>query len=1404
MRQVTAVLVLLLALASTHAQDQESDPDTPGQAAEKVLGAIGAKDDAALKSLGERDEPDPWLVADELCRRGEYEAARAFAGTSPRATTVGLAEYVAGLVGKVDSPDERELHGRVERALKAKDWSAILAAGEAELPALETVPRIRIAHGRGIAQLESGSLEAAEATFERVAAAAKRLGWISFLARARHNVGVVCWRRKDYRSALEHFERALARREKVGDAEQTLFTLKGVARSHQMLGDASRALALRRHLLALGGDLYWPARNLAQAADLVLAAVEAADSDALGAFARNDHPDPWLVVDELVARGAQGGALAYARATSGRDTEGLPAYLDSELAAADGLLRDGLRKLATLSRAKDVEGVLAAVEKLGAGSGGLVSVRLEAYRGWALYQIERYAESSGAYRDAADLAKRLGWLRKAATSLYSSGLAAEKASDLTTALARRRERLAVEEEREDQRGVGRALHAVGGTLSALGEHAEAAAFFERAVKVKEELADREGLAASLAGLGISLGRQKDHAGALAAYERAAAIREELGDRSQTAALLRSIGNSCWRLEDWEKAREAFDREAALRVALEDRRGEAVALRGAGIARRHLMDFAAALPLHERALAIWRELGDRPRIAEALADIGGLYHGRLADYLRALSHYERSLAISTELDDRPAMAETLFSIGHLHMFLGDYATVLTYLDRSLAIREELEDRLEIARMHLHIGFVHQFLGDWSKTLSCAERALAMARELGDPVFETGCLSELGAAHNGLEEHERALECFEEVLACARERGDRRQTAVTLERIGDVHESRGDLRRAVEFHQRSLAIWEELDPYWMGVRLQRIAEFQRELGELEPALSNLERSLEVMEELGNRFGQTAALMELGKVHAALGDHGTAVRYLDRAVRLARRIRTREALVLALRDLAQVRLDAGEHALSLASAQQALTELEILLGGLAEGESTTGRERFADIYGIGTLAAVRLEDPFAALEFLENGRAGALLETLGGGRAALLADLPPDLVREEAVAKAEEARARGNYDQALDAGDRRAMQMTAQALDAAMERRRAVAARMQREAKRVAEVFYPRAAPLEEIQDWMEEGTALVVYGLCLEEALALVVRPKGERIVALGTVEEVEAACSVLACETATADAAPALEALRKLLVEPLGLADDVESVLVSPDGPLGYLPWAALLDRQVACVPSGTTWVVLREEERGPGSQVLALGDPSYGSRPGDRAVAVYRGGALQPLPATRAEAAAVGDVVLLGEDATETGFAAALETVRRWRAVHIACHGLLDSEKPLRSSLALTPGDGNDGFLTFLDVFGLEIPADLVVLSACETARGKVARAEGIVGLTRAFMYAGSPRVLCSLWKVDDEATKALMVKFYELWNPTPESGRQALPAATALKQAQEFVRSHEKWEHPFYWAAWVLWGLPE
>jgi CHAT domain-containing protein len=132
----------------------------------------------------------------------------------------------------------------------------------------------------------------------------------------------------------------------------------------------------------------------------------------------------------------------------------------------------------------------------------------------------------------------------------------------------------------------------------------------------------------------------------------------------------------------------------------------------------------------------------------------------------------------------------------------------------------------------------------------------------------------------------------------------------------------------------------------------------------------------------------------------------------------------------------------------------------------------------------------------------------------------------------------------------------------------------------------------------------------------------------------------------------------------------------------------------------------------------------------------------------------------------------------------------------VDTEHPLFSALALTPGVEHDGFLTALDVVRMRVPADLVVLSACRTGRGRVFQGEGHLGLARSFMLAGAPRVLTSLWDVDDRATQALMTRLHERW-------RAGQPLARAFRETQAEVRAHPEWAHPRYWAAWVLWGLP-
>jgi CHAT domain-containing protein len=324
-------------------------------------------------------------------------------------------------------------------------------------------------------------------------------------------------------------------------------------------------------------------------------------------------------------------------------------------------------------------------------------------------------------------------------------------------------------------------------------------------------------------------------------------------------------------------------------------------------------------------------------------------------------------------------------------------------------------------------------------------------------------------------------------------------------------------------------------------------------------------------------------------------------------------------------------------------------------------------------------------------------------------------------------------------------------------------------------------------------------------------------------------------------------------LNERILNPLASAIGSKRMLVVADGALAYLPFAALpepgstaddyvpliVKREVVNAPSASTIAIVRREraERPVASKMLAVfADPVFDTsdervkRPAagpsaDAAPDAVRGLGLahldaavkdvgiagpgprrviRRLQATRREAEAIAKLVPADSAAVALDFSANRATALRpdlaeYRYLHFATHGFADSTRPVLSGLLLSLCDesGNDqaGFLRLGDVFGMRLGADLVVLSACETGLGKQVRGEGIVGLTRGFMYAGAPRVVVSLWSVNDGATADLMVAFYD------GMLAKGMPPSTALRAAQLKLFTTDRTRAPFFWAPFILQG---
>ncbi len=897
----------------------------------------------------------------------------------------------------------------------------------------------------------------------------------------------------------------------------------------------------------------------------------------------------------------------------------------------------------------------------------------------------------------------------------------------------------------------------------------------------------------------------DVPGTLRCYEAALDAYDHLGEPTPTSDLLNQIASLEWQGPSAERAYRYFELAAA-------------------VAETH---------------------GVRPSLAQALEMLGIMSQLR-GDYRGAGERLERALAMNRADGRAQATVNCLTSLGSLHMQQRRWSDALTCFEEALPLTRAHGFRHTEGNLEVNIGLVHRSQGRPDEALQGQHRGLAIFREIGARAEEGRALGNIAMIYTRRGEYARALEYSRLALKVKEEAGDLWAAAATLHGIARIYELTSRQTEALPVLLRSLAIYERLKARpRIADSFSTIANQHHQLGDYREAADFSRRALALYEELGDLAALATQHTKLGMTLHYLGEHNRARHHLERGIALAEQTGSEEILAPALLGLGSAQEQRGEYESALATYERALEHQilhplaglygrwgivrvlaatqrwpralnlakEVLLeaaghaAGLGEAEGALARDRWSTLYEVGMDAAIHEDDVESLLFFVEQARAGMLREAMGSREAVRNAVTPEDLRRELDEARKRERKARKALQAAVQGGRRKEVQTARAALDVASTRVERAIEDIRRQAKTAAVLDFPRADDLEAICRSIESEEALVLYGLTSTRAFALVIRPDGARRVDLGTPDDVARALDAALLDDEPYVEPSSVPTLTARFASPLGLTEDVKRVLVSPTGRLGYLPFAPLFPtREVVHVPSGTTLGALRAMPVRTGEGVLALGDPVY-DLPGRNADARRHRGILHhhlaPLPATRVEVDAIADVKLLGSSATERELIHALASREAWRAVHFACHGLVNDDRPLSSSLAISADAEHDGFLTCLEILRLHVPADLVVLSACETAKGRIYATEGVVGLTLSFFVAGAPRVICSLWNVDDDATRVLMTRFYELW--CPRDGSHGLSPAAALKQAQAFVRDHPdhpEWRHPYYWAAWTLWGL--
>ncbi len=959
-------------------------------------------------------------------------------------------------------------------------------------------------------------------------------------------------------------------------------------------------------------------------------------------------------------------------------------------------------------------------------------------------------------------------------------------------------------------------------------------------------------AMSRAGQLATTGKSEALRQATEVYREAVEGWRALGERVWEAEALHAMALTERQHGELRDAADDFARALALWRELGERRREASALNGLGRTHLGIGELDAARRAFEGAHALYHDLGERFDEGEARINLC-LVEQTVGAVPEALGCYEEVRSLFHELGDQSQEARILNSLGGIYNDLGQPDAALDHYGKALTRWQEAGDRLEEARTLNNIAVVYRALGEWQEALRLYGQARDVLAPLGDRIQEAALLNNIGYTYNSLGEPQRALVLLQEVLQLRKETQDRRGELICLNNIGLTQRSLGDLDSALAYHRQALALATELDdPRQEAVTRLLLAEVLLDRADSAAALRELDSAQTLLAETESRRGAAMALHLRGRVLALAGKPEEALPILQDTLARRRALRDRAGEVETLHALAAVERTLGRRDEARSHAEEAIARVEemrtgFVSPGLRAAFLATQRRAYALL--IDLLMDRHTADPKKgygreAFAVSEQARARSLLDALWSGNAFHAGGaVPAELLEQRRSLRYRLGVKTEQQLRQINPGSEKAEALERE-IEALLTRLDSVEAEIHRLAPREAALAQPPTLGVQEIAGLLDPGTLLLEYSLGKERSyLWAVGADRSFHSFVLPAQREIEDLGrrvyeDLRTVEAGAAGGSDAAESLARILLEPVwSEAARSQRLVVVPDAALHVLPFSALpvprpgqgwkasgsreplLDQQeVVYLPSAATLAVERQRlaQRPVAPKgVAVLADPIFaaddprlaGTSVASRQASVHRDGqqVFERLPSSREEAKAIAGLAPAGGVWTALDLKANRDAVlsgelRAYRVVHFATHAIADTRNPERSGLVLSlvdaAGRPREGFLGLPDIYELDLGADLVVLSGCQTALGKEVRGEGLMGLTRGFLYAGVPRVVASLWRVQDRTTADLMSRFYErLW-------RGGLSPAAALREAQRSLRrSNPRYRDPYAWAGFVLQG---
>ncbi len=846
-------------------------------------------------------------------------------------------------------------------------------------------------------------------------------------------------------------------------------------------------------------------------------------------------------------------------------------------------------------------------------------------------------------------------------------------------------------------------------------------------------------------------------------------------------------------------------EEAIRLSrsISDREQEAQAIANLGAALFSLGRFRETIEQFRLALAIWQETDDLRNQAVALSYIAASHH-RLGEWQKVLDHQNQALTIYQSLGDLPAEATQLNNIATFYAEMGDRNKAIEFYSRALPLSRKAGDRVQEITTLNNMGGVYHRTGDAQKAISHYSQALELCRAVKAEGLEARALDGFGKAQFAAGQYKAALDYYKRTLPLYRSTGDRSAEALGLINIGTSLFMVGDAAAALDHLNQAIRLLREVGNRQLEViSLYNLARIHKSSGNLEQARSHVEAALANIELLRARITNPdlraqyfATVKNSYDLYINLLLESSGPEAAAEAFRASERARARSLIEI----LAEARVDVSKETASEADER----ELQRLRSGLAERRVRLIRD------GLSNEETQTLSREIASLTTRYH-ESQARIKSSSPQYASLTQTEPLGLEEIQHQVLDQDTLL---LEYALGQPQSHLWAVTTDAISHyALPKRAEIEAAARRYYKLIS------SADQNEAQEAAAQLSRIVLAPAAAHLGKKRII------IVADGALQYIPFA----------ALPAPVVSDQRSGVRGQGSASSDRQSKNAQSNRSQTADRRPLIAEHEIVSLPSASTLAVLRREtaHRKPAAKSVAvLADPVFSAvdvrvrraesvkranassadavdkgrllRSAQDAGLVADGASFPRLIGTRREARNILALAPESRSLEALDFKANHETAStaelgNYRIVHFATHGLINSQRPDQSGIVLSlvdeAGRPQDGFLQLHEIYKLKLPVDLVVLSACQTALGKDIRGEGLIGLTRGFMYAGALRVVASLWKVDDEATGELMKHFYKAMLA------DGLPAAAALRAAQMELLKQRRWRSPYYWAAFVLQG---